>query len=99
RQAYVLLSERVRKQGFASNDVIVVLQPMLAGMAEIIFGVTTEAPVWPFLVAGLGGISTELLDAVALLPISIVRSRIPPPPPPGCSARGQACDSHRRRRA
>ena len=49
------------------------LQPMLAGRAELIIGTTYEAPLGHFLIVGLGGIHAELLDSVILLPVPMAR--------------------------
>jgi acyl-CoA synthetase (NDP forming) len=70
---YTKLTDRLRIQDFVPADVVVIAQPMVAAKAELLIGVTTEAPLGHFLVAGLGGIYTELLDDVVLFPVPITR--------------------------
>jgi len=74
KQAFAQLGDRLRAQAIIGATLIV--QPMLAAKAELIVGVTTEAPFGHFLVAGLGGIYTELLDDVVLLPVAVDRAAI-----------------------
>ncbi|MGZ5834762.1 MAG: acetate--CoA ligase family protein [Xanthobacteraceae bacterium] len=69
--AYEQLGERLKAHGFAPADVPIIVQPMLSGKAELILGVTTEMPFGHFLVAGLGGIYTELFNDVVLFPVPI----------------------------
>jgi acyl-CoA synthetase (NDP forming) len=45
------------------------VQPMVPSKAELIVGVSREAPLGHFLVFGLGGIHAEMFDQVTLLPI------------------------------
>jgi acyl-CoA synthetase (NDP forming) len=75
-KAVALMDERIAKAGFKRADVQVILQPMMAAKAEIILGVSNEDPLGHFLVAGLGGIYTEILDEVLLLPIPVARATI-----------------------
>jgi acetate---CoA ligase (ADP-forming) len=53
---------------------------MVPAKAELIAGVSWEEPLGHFLVIGLGGIYTEVLDEVVLLPIPVspatIRARI-----------------------
>lgn len=74
KQAFGQIGERLRAQAITGATLIV--QPMLAAKAELIVGVTTEPPFGHFLVAGLGGVYTELLDDVVLLPVSVTRDTI-----------------------
>jgi acyl-CoA synthetase (NDP forming) len=75
-KAYATMDERIAKAGFKRADVQVILQPMMAARCEIILGVSNEDPLGHFLVAGLGGIYTEVLDEVILLPIPLARATI-----------------------
>jgi hypothetical protein len=75
-KAYATLDERIAKAGHTRADVQVIVQPMMAAKAEIILGVSNEDPLGHFLVAGLGGIYTEILDEVLLLPIPVARATI-----------------------
>jgi hypothetical protein len=67
------LEERIKAAGHTRADVQIILQPMMAARCEIILGVSNEDPLGHFLVAGLGGIYTEILDEVLLLPIPVAR--------------------------
>jgi acetate---CoA ligase (ADP-forming) len=58
------------------GDVPFLVQPMIASRAELIAGVSHEAPLGHFLVFGLGGIHAEALDQVTLLPIPASRAAI-----------------------
>ena len=73
KAGYTKLAERLRTQDLVPADVVVIVQPMVAAKAELLIGVTTEAPFGHFLVAGLGGIYAELLDDVVLFPVPITR--------------------------
>lgn len=75
-QVYAEIERRIAARGYARSEVPVVLQPRLASKAELIVGVSHERPLGHFLVAGLGGIYTEILDEVMLLPVPIARARI-----------------------
>jgi len=66
----------VISHGYERNDVTFILQPMMAAKAELILGVSWEHPLGHFLVCGLGGIYTEVLDEVILLPIPLARATI-----------------------
>lgn len=76
KEAYATLEGRVNSAGSKRGDVSIILQPMMAAKAEIIVGVSNESPLGHFLVAGLGGIYTEILDEVVLLPIPVARATI-----------------------
>jgi acyl-CoA synthetase (NDP forming) len=76
KSAYATLEERVKSHGYARNDVTFIVQPMMAAKAELILGVSWEHPLGHFLVCGLGGIYTEVLDEVILLPIPLARATI-----------------------
>ncbi len=52
------------------------LQPMLRGRVELIAGVSHEPGLGHFLVFGLGGVHTELLDTASLLPLPSARATI-----------------------
>lgn len=52
------------------------VQPLIAAKAELIVGVSREAPLGHFLVFGLGGVHAEALDQVSLLPIPASPARI-----------------------
>ena len=45
------------------------VQPMVSASAELIVGVSREAPLGHFLVFGLGGVHAEALDQASLLPV------------------------------
>lgn len=75
-KAYATMDDRIAKAGFKRADVQVILQPMMTAKAEVILGVSNEDPLGHFLVAGLGGIYTEILDEVLLLPIPVPRAAI-----------------------
>ncbi len=66
-RAHTTLTERT--QGKAG--VTFLLQPMVAAKYELIVGVAREAELGHFLVFGLGGLNTETLDQVLLLPIEL----------------------------
>jgi acyl-CoA synthetase (NDP forming) len=52
-----------------SHGAPVIVQPQIAAKAELILGVTTEPRLGKFLLLGLGGIHTEILDEIVLWPI------------------------------
>ena len=72
------LAKRIVAQGFALDGVPIIAQPMLRASAELIVGVTRDPSLGYFLVVGLGGIYTEVLDLSIMVPI--------PFPPPLCRA-------------
>ena len=76
KAGYARLASRLHAQGFATANVTVIAQPMVPAKAEIIIGVTTEAPFGHFLLAGLGGVYTEVLDDIVLLPVPIADETI-----------------------
>jgi hypothetical protein len=53
-----------------------IVQPMVASEVELIAGLTYEPPLGHFLVFGLGGVHTEVLGDVSLLPTGLSRTRI-----------------------
>jgi len=68
-EAVVNLEGRIAALDFTAAEVPLVLQPMAKGQAEIILGVAHEPGLGHFLLAGLGGVHTEHLDEVVLIPI------------------------------
>jgi acyl-CoA synthetase (NDP forming) len=58
-----------RMKGSVEGKLAFLVQPMVRAKAELIAGVTHEKALGHFLVFGLGGVHTEVLDAVTLLPI------------------------------
>lgn len=52
------------------------VQPQLAPDAEMILGLVTEPPLGTFVVFGLGGVWTEVLDDVKILPVGSGRQEI-----------------------
>jgi acyl-CoA synthetase (NDP forming) len=69
-----------RMQGSLETDVPFLVQPMVRAKAELIAGVTHEKALGHFLVFGLGGVHTEVLDAVTLIPmpagLATLRARV-----------------------
>ena len=70
RREFEALRARVAANGYNAAKVPLILQPMLPHKAEIIVGVSRDAALGHFLVVGLGGIYTEVLDQVTLIPVS-----------------------------
>lgn len=68
-RAFDELTRAAARQGFATADLDIVVQPMVASRLELLAGISNEPGLGPFLVFGLGGVHTEVLDAVELLPI------------------------------
>lgn len=68
-EAVVNLEGRIAALDFTAAEVPLVLQPMARGQAEIILGVAHEPGLGHFLLAGFGGVHTEHLDEVVLIPI------------------------------
>jgi len=58
----------------------IILQPMLRGTVELIAGASRQQGLGLFLIAGLGGVYTEALDEVTLIPaevdVAVIRARI-----------------------
>jgi acyl-CoA synthetase (NDP forming) len=75
-EAVVNLEARIAALDFTAAEVPLVLQPMAKGDAEIVLGVAFEPGLGHFLLAGLGGVYTEQLDAVVLIPIPAQQSAI-----------------------
>lgn len=69
QRSYDDLLQRVVESGYESDDVPVIVQPMLTAKTELIVGVNLEKGLGHFLVVGLGGIYTEALNEVALLTV------------------------------
>ena len=69
RDAVDLEREFTRMNGAVEGDLAFLVQPMVRAKAELIAGVTHEKALGHFLVFGLGGVHTEVLDTVTLLPI------------------------------
>jgi acyl-CoA synthetase (NDP forming) len=63
------LQERIASQGFARENVPIIVQPMLRSSAELIVGVTRDAVLGHFLIVGLGGVYTEVLDLTIMVPM------------------------------
>jgi len=63
-EAYRATLERLRRHGAP-----VIVQPQLTAKAELILGVITEPRLGKFLLLGLGGVHTEVLDEIVLWPI------------------------------
>jgi len=76
RSAFATLLGNITKAGASQAETMFVLQPMLKGQAELILGISHEASLGHFLVIGLGGVNTELLDQVVLLPVPSTRNAI-----------------------
>jgi hypothetical protein len=76
REAYATLESRVTSNKIDRAKVSIILQPMMPAKAELIAGVSWEDPLGHFLVIGLGGIYTEVLDEAILLPIPVSSERI-----------------------
>jgi acyl-CoA synthetase (NDP forming) len=76
RLAFNTLLANITKAGASPAEASFVLQPMLKGRVELILGVSQEASLGHFLVIGLGGVNTELLDQVVLLPVPSTRGAI-----------------------
>jgi acyl-CoA synthetase (NDP forming) len=64
RAGYADALARLRRHGAP-----VIVQPQIAAKAELILGVVTEPRLGKFLLLGLGGIHTEILDEIVLWPI------------------------------
>jgi hypothetical protein len=63
------LEARVVAQGYSRDGVAFIVQPMLRSNAELIVGVTHDPALGHFLLVGLGGIYTEVLDVSITIPI------------------------------
>lgn len=69
RAEFAALEGVLAQHGFARNATRLIVQPMIAARGELLAGVSVEPPLGRFLIFGLGGIHTELLDRVELLPL------------------------------
>jgi acyl-CoA synthetase (NDP forming) len=80
---------RTMESRLGGKEVPFLVQPMVSAKAELIVGVSREAPLGHFLVFGLGGVLAEALDRVTLVPIPVsgtaLRARIAASPL-GCLA-------------
>lgn len=74
-ESYRLLQERLKEGGFHS-DSIMLMQPMVRAKIELIVGVSREPGLGHFLVVGLGGVNTEILNEVVLVPLAATPVRI-----------------------
>jgi hypothetical protein len=72
----VSLEGRIASLDYRAAEVPLVLQAMAKGDAEIILGVASEPGLGHFLLAGLGGVFTEQLDEVVLVPVPAMPSVI-----------------------
>lgn len=69
--SFAALEAVLARQGLARGAARLIVQPMVASPVELLAGVTTEPKLGRFLVYGLGGVHTELLDRVDLLPMPL----------------------------
>ena len=67
--SFAALELLLAQQGSARGTAPMIVQPMVASRIELLAGISTEPPLGQFLVFGLGGVHTDLLDRVELLPI------------------------------
>jgi acyl-CoA synthetase (NDP forming) len=74
--AFERVAARIAGLGHAPGDATVIVQPMVSSDVELIAGLTFEPPLGHFLVFGLGGVTTEVLGDVTLLPTGLSRARI-----------------------
>jgi acyl-CoA synthetase (NDP forming) len=75
-KAYRRLERRITDLGHLRTEVTLLVQPMIASMAELIIGISSEPSLGLFLVAGLGGIHAEELDEAVLIAIPASREAI-----------------------
>jgi acetate---CoA ligase (ADP-forming) len=76
QEKFKTLSARAQQHGFAASELTFLVQPMVASRHELLAGVSWEPGLGHFLVFGLGGVHTELLDQVELLPLPLPRPAI-----------------------
>jgi len=74
RAAHATLQTRLATAGFDADDATIILQKMVESKVELFIGVSHEARIGHFLVAGLGGNLAELLDQVILMPVPSSRA-------------------------
>lgn len=75
-QAYRGLQTRAAQLGHGATDLTCLVQPMLNADYEVIAGISREGDLGYFLVVGLGGIYSEILDDVMLFPVGLPRDRL-----------------------
>lgn len=75
-QAYRTLQQRAGTLGHSPKDLPCLVQPMLPADYELIVGLSREPGLGHFLVVGLGGIYSEILDDVLLFPVRIGREQL-----------------------
>lgn len=75
-RAYDRLQERATALGHGGEPLTCLMQPMLGADYELIAGVSREGDLGYFLVVGLGGIYSEILDDVLLFPVGVSRERL-----------------------
>lgn len=75
-RAFHSLQERAAGLGHGAAELTCLVQPMLSADYELIVGVSREADLGYFLVVGLGGIYSEILDEVLLFPRGLTEQRL-----------------------
>lgn len=66
---FAALEAVLAREGFAQGEFVYIVQPMVASRIEFLAGVSTEPSLGHFVVFGLGGVHTEALNQVELLPL------------------------------
>ena len=66
---FAALEATLARKGFSPGEFSIILQPMVSSRIEFLAGVSTEPSLGHFLVYGLGGVHTEALNQVELLPV------------------------------
>ena len=75
-RAFHSLQARAAALGHGVDELTCLVQPMLPADYELILGVSREGDLGHFLVAGLGGIYSEILDEVLLFPLGLTKERL-----------------------
>lgn len=75
-RAYDGLQARAEALGHGGQPLTCLVQPMLSADYELIAGTSREGDLGHFLVVGLGGIYSEILDDVLLFPVGVSRERL-----------------------
>lgn len=75
-RAHERLATRVEALGHAPSAIAMIVQPMISAKAELIAGISREEGIGHFLVAGMGGVYTEIFDSAVLFPIPSSRNFI-----------------------